>query len=390
MKYRKKICVVTGTRAEYGLLNPLLHAIEQSDKLELQLIATGTHLEPEFGMTANQIEADGFTIAKRVNIELNSDTPEGVSISMSKALTGMAGAFAELLPDMLVLLGDRYEIFATAAAAAVAGIPIAHIHGGETTEGAIDEAFRHSISKMSYLHFTAAETYRRRVIQLGESPERVFNVGGLGVDVISRLKPMTKAELEQSIDFKLDKPFLLVTFHPATLDKVSSEVQFEQLLGALDEFPEIKVIFTGANADTDGKVINRKIREYVELHSERVVSFESLGYLRYLSAMKYAAAVVGNSSSGLLEAPSFKVPTVNIGSRQTGRVKADSVADCEPETGSISGALHRVLADEFHRVLDNTVNPYGTGGAADRILEILETCDIESVSKKFYDIDFNI
>ena len=339
IKKIRKICIITGTRAEYGLLYWLMKEVQASSKLELQIIATGMHLSPEFGLTYQQIERDGFSINKKVEMLLSSDSEVGVTKSMGVGLIGFADALHELKPDLLVVLGDRFEIFSAASAAMIAKIPVVHLHGGEVTEGAFDEPIRHSITKMSHLHFTATEEYRRRVIQLGEQPDRVFNVGAAGIDNIKRLKLLSKQEFEQSINFKLGKKNLLVTFHPVTLEDTTSKQQFSDLLTALNKLEDTHIIFTKANADTDGRVINKMIDKYVLEQPETTIAFNSLGQLRYLSAMQYVDGVVGNSSSGLLEAPSFKIGTVNIGDRQRGRVKASSIIDSISTEESVTSAL---------------------------------------------------
>lgn len=386
----KKICIVTGTRAEYGLLMPLLEQIKQAEDLELQLLVTGMHLSPEFGLTYKLIEADGYIINEKVDILLSSDTPVGISKSMGLGMIGFAESFDRLHPDMVVLLGDRYETFVAATAASVARIPIAHLHGGETTEGAFDEAFRHAITKMSWLHFTSAEEYRKRVIQLGESPERVFNVGAIGIENIRKMPLMNKDELEKSLGITFQKELLLVTFHPVTLEDATSEVQFRNLLSALDTIENTTIIFTKANSDTDGRIINEMIDDYTNEHLKNTLAFTSMGQLRYLSAMKLASAVVGNSSSGIIEASSFKVPTVNIGDRQKGRMQAKSVINCEPNKEEICKALQVALSDEFSNKLANIKNPYGDGKVSGKIIEVIRNslCTDISLKKTFYTIDY--
>ncbi|MER2173183.1 MAG: UDP-N-acetylglucosamine 2-epimerase [Carnobacterium sp.] len=384
----KKICIVTGTRAEYGLLMPLLEQIKQAGDLELQLLVTGMHLSPEFGLTYKVIEADGYTINEKVDILLSSDTPVGISKSMGLGMIGFSECFDRLQPDMVILLGDRYETFVAATAASVARIPIAHLHGGETTEGAFDEAFRHAITKMSWLHFTSAEEYCKRVIQLGESPERVFNVGAIGIENIRKMPLMNKDELEKSLGIVFQKELLLVTFHPVTLEDATSEVQFKNLLNALETIENATIIFTKANSDTDGRIINEMIDEYANEHLENTLAFTSMGQLRYLSAMKLASAVVGNSSSGIIEAPSFKVPTVNIGDRQKGRIQAESLINCEPEKEAISKAIQLALSDSFYTQLNKTKNPYGDGKVSDKIVGIIREALSKEISlkKTFYNI----
>ncbi|MGS2716929.1 UDP-N-acetylglucosamine 2-epimerase [Eionea flava] len=382
----KKICIVTGTRAEYGLLYWLMKGIKQDTNLQLQVIVTGMHLSPEFGFTYKEIEKD-FNIDKKIEMLLSSDTAIGVSKSMGLAQISFSEAYEELNPDLVVLLGDRYEIFSAAAAGMIARIPIAHLHGGETTEGAFDEAIRHSISKMAYWHFTAAEPYRKRVIQLGESPDRVFNVGGLGVENISRLKLLSKKELEDSTGFELAKRNVLVTYHPVTLENSSAKEQFGVILDALDKFSEFGIIFTKANSDTDGRVINQMIDEYVSKNPKKSVAFTSMGQLRYLSTLQYVDAVVGNSSSGLAEAPSFKIATVNIGDRQKGRLRAESVIDCAPTLDDVVQAVEQALSATFKAVLQATVNPYGDGHASLKILSVLKRdLDPFDLKKTFHDI----
>lgn len=377
----RKICVVTGTRAEYGLLYRLMKEIQSDANLELQIIVTGMHLSPEFGLTYKEIEKD-FTITKKIEMLLSSDSPIGISKSMGLAQISFAEAYAELCPDIIVILGDRFEIFSAAAAAMIARIPIAHIHGGETTEGAFDEAIRHSITKMSHLHFAATEEYRRRIIQLGEQADHVFNFGAPGLDNIRDLTALTKEEFEQAIGFKLGRKNLLVTFHPVTLEKDTAEEQFQQLLLALDALEETRIIFTKANADIDGRAINSIIDKYISGNPDKAVAFASLGQLRYLSALRYVDAVVGNSSSGLIEAPSFRIGTINIGDRQKGRIKASSVIDCLPCRDEILNAVRKLYSPEFQEGLRGVTNPYGTGGSSKKIAEVLRMVSLMSLLKK--------
>ncbi|HEX5329456.1 UDP-N-acetylglucosamine 2-epimerase [Sulfuricurvum sp.] len=381
----RKICVITGTRAEYGLLYYLMSAIEADPELELQIIATGMHLSPEFGLTYKEIEKD-FTITKKIEMLLSSDTPVGISKSMGLAQISFAESFEELKPDLVVVLGDRYEIFSAASAAMIARIPIAHLHGGETTEGAFDESIRHSITKMAHLHFTAAEEYRDRVIQLGEHPDRVFNVGGMGIDAIKRITLLEKSELEKNINFTFGTKNLLVTFHPVTLESHTAAEQFQALLNALDTLEDTHIIFTKANSDTDGRIINAMIDTYVS-HNTKAVVFASMGQLRYLSALQFVDAVVGNSSSGLLEVPSFHIGTINIGDRQKGRLKALNVIDCEPTQEAICESLEKLYTPEFQQQLSTVKNPYGEGGAVEKIIHILKNTPLADLLKKsFYDI----
>lgn len=385
----KKICVVTGTRAEYGLLTPLINKIQDDSDLVLQLVVTGMHMSLEFGMTVNSIENDGYEIAERIEILLSSDSPVGISKSMGLALISFSEAFERLRPDMIVVLGDRSEIFAVAAAASVARIPIAHLHGGETTEGAVDEGFRHSITKLSWLHFTSTEDYRKRVIQLGESPERVFNVGAIGIENIVKSPLMTKSELEQSLNVELKHPLLLVTFHPVTLENKTSSTQFQELLNVLDQYTEGTIIFTKANSDTDGRVINHMIDNYVKNHENNCLAYTSMGQQRYLSVMKIADAVVGNSSSGIIEAPSFNIPTVNIGDRQKGRKQAETVINCVPNEEMIREALAVALSPAFRERIENSINPYGDGNVSEKIMKVIRRVLMSEISlkKTFYDME---
>lgn len=386
----KKICVVTGTRAEYGLLYWLMKEIDTDPDLELQLIVTGMHLSPEFGLTYKEIEKD-FAITKKIEMLLSSDTPAGISKSMGLAQISFAESFEELKPDIVIVLGDRYEIFSAASAAMIARIPIAHLHGGEATEGLIDEPIRHSITKMAHLHFTAAEEYRRRVIQLGEQPDRVFNVGGMGIENIKRLNLLSKEEFEKSIDFKLAKKNLLVTFHPVTLENNTAKEQFQELLDAIDSLEETHIIFTKANSDMDGRIINQMIDDYVSKNFNKAVGFTSLGQLRYLSALKFVDAMVGNSSSGLIETPSFKKGTINIGDRQKGRIKGDSIIDCNPHKIEIKEALEKLYSKKFQLYLKNVKNPYGDGCASKKIIKIIKTTNFSNIIKKsFHDIEFSV
>jgi len=387
----KKVCVVTGTRAEYGLLRWVLQGINDSPHLELQLVATGMHLSPEFGLTHREIEADGFRITRRVDMLLSGDTPAATAKSTGLGTIGLAGAFEDLRPDLVLLLGDRFEILAAASAALVSGVPIAHLHGGETTEGAYDESIRHAVTKMSHLHFVAAEPYRRRVIQLGEDPSRVFLVGGLGLDNLRKLELLDRAALEATLDFSLGPRSLLVTFHPATLERESPDAQMAEVLSALDGLPEFHIIFTMPNADAGGRGIMQMIRDYAAEHPVRARTFSSLGTLRYLSCLRHCDIVLGNSSSGLIEAPSLGKPTVNIGDRQRGRLRADSVLDCPPRREAISQALRQASSPDFIAAAAIVKNPYDAGNASESIVRILEQTDLRSLStKQFFDLPFSL
>jgi GDP/UDP-N,N'-diacetylbacillosamine 2-epimerase (hydrolysing) len=382
----KKILVVTGTRAEYGLLRWVIDGIAKSNLLELQLCATGMHLSPEFGLTYKEIESDCYTIDSKVEMLLSSDTAGGVTKSMGLGLIGFADEFERLKPDLVVLLGDRFEIMVAAIAATIARIPIAHLHGGEKTEGAFDEPIRHSVTKMSHLHFVAAEEYRNRVVQLGEHPDTVFNVGGLGVDNILKLDLLSREELEKSLNFKLGAKNVLVTFHPVTLENKTSGMQMDELLSALDKLLDCKIIFTMPNADTDRREIFQSIQNFCR-RNENAVAFTSLGQIRYLSCLNHVDMVIGNSSSGLAEVPSFKIPTINIGDRQRGRMKADSVIDCEPKENKIFESIVKAYQKKFEEICKNVLNPYGSGGASELIVHKFEETDLRVLlKKKFHDL----
>lgn len=385
----RRIAIVTGTRAEFGLLKPLIERIKQHDKLQLQLIVTAMHLSPEFGNTIQEIEDAGYKVDKKIECLLSSDTAVGVIKSMGLAMIGFGEAFDDLQPDIVIILGDRSEMLAAASSAMFANIPIAHIHGGETTEGAYDEGIRHAITKMGYLHFAATEIYRKRIIQLGEDPDRVYNVGAVGLDSINNLKLLSKNQFEVAIDFHLGKRNLLITYHPVTLEKHSPRKQFQVILNALESIDNsTKFIFTHANSDKNGRVINQMIEEFVGKHKERAVAFRSLGQLRYLSALKHIDAVIGNSSSGIVEVPYFGIPTVNIGDRQKGRVRAESVIDAEPESKSIHAAIARALDPSFKDKIKNQKQVYGAGKATEKILEVLLDRPLDNLKKPFYDIKF--
>lgn len=385
---KKKICIVTGSRAEYGLFHPLLERIVKEPFFQLQIAVTGMHLDGMYGLTYKEIVRDGFKINEKVRIPLDNDTPEGVTRSLGMGVIGFASVFKRLKADLVILLGDRFETYSAAIAAFMGKIPIAHLHGGELTEGVMDDAFRHAISKMSLLHFTSTGAYRRRVIQLGEDPHRVFNVGALGIDNIKRIKLLSKDALEKELGFNLNGKVALVTFHPATLEDNTSGQQFKQILSALDNFKNLKVIFTKPNSDMNGKIIIRLTDEYVKRNKDRAVAFASLGRLKYLSLMKHVDLMLGNSSSGIIEMPSFGRPTVNVGDRQRGRIAAQSVIQCVPERGAIKKALKKAFSQKFIRTCAKIKNPYDTGGlASKKIVAILtrELPMIKSLKKKFYD-----
>ena len=383
----RRICIVTGTRAEYGLLHHLMVSIKDDLELDLLIIVTGMHLTPEFGLTYREIEKDGFTINRKIEMLLSSDTPSAISKSTGIGLIGFADAYNDLNPDIVVVLGDRFEILAASIAALYARIPIAHIHGGETTIGAFDESIRHSITKMAHWHFVAADEYKKRVIQLGENPERVFNVGGLGVDAIKKSKLLSKKELMQKTNITFGKKNLLVTYHPVTLENKTSQKDFQALLDVLHALENVYLIFTMPNADSDGRIIKQMIDEFVSSHKQRSISFNSMGHLNYLSTLQFVDGVVGNSSSGLLEAPTFKIGTINIGDRQKGRLKAKSIIDCEPTKASIKQAIDTLYSEDYQKDFLLVKNPYGEGNATEKIMEVLqETTLPKNLKKEFYDL----
>lgn len=386
----RKICVVTGTRAEYGLLRWVMEGIRKSSSLEMQVVATGMHLSPEFGLTYKEIEKDGFTIDRHVEMLLSSDTSVGLAKSMGLGLIGFGEVFDQLRPDVVLVLGDRFETFAAVATALVSKVPVAHLHGGEATEGAFDESLRHAITKMAHLHFVAAEDYRRRVIQLGEHPDRVFLVGGLGIDNIKNLKLLDRAALETALEFKFGKRNLLVTFHPATVEDTASSLQMAELLAALAQLNDTHLIFTMPNADTGGRVLRAMIERFVADHAN-ARAFTSLGQMLYLSCVRQVDGVLGNSSSGLTEVPSFGKGTINIGDRQRGRLKADSVIDCGPDRQSIASALSRLYSSDFQAGLKTVRNPYGEGGASEKVVKVLQECSLDGIlMKSFYDLRVSV
>ena len=379
--------MVTGSRAEYGLLYWLLKEIQATPEFDLQIAATGMHLSPEFGSTYQKIENDGFIINEKVEMLLSSDTPSAISKSTGLGMIGFADAYNDLKPDLLIVLGDRYEIFAATTVAMFAKIPIVHIHGGETTQGAFDEAIRHSITKMAWWHFVATEEYKNRVIQLGESPSRVYNVGGLGVDSIQKSNLLSKKELTNKMGLKFSKKNLLITYHSVTLEDGTSQQYFKSLLNALNELKDTYLIFTLPNSDSDGRVIQRMIKDFIANNGERSISFTSMGSINYLSTLQFVDGVVGNSSSGLAEAPTFKIGTINIGDRQDGRMKAESVIDCNPDQKSITTAIKKLYSNRFQNKLKTVSNPYGKGKATEKIMKILKKTKIpDDLKKEFYNL----
>ncbi|TPX27644.1 UDP-N-acetylglucosamine 2-epimerase [Cylindrospermopsis raciborskii] len=389
MTSKRKICIVTGTRAEYGLLYWLMKEIADDNELHLQIIATGMHLSPEFGLTYEQVETDGFTIDAKVEMLLSSDTTVGISKSIGLGVIGFADALERLKPNILVLLGDRFEILAAAQAAMVARIAIAHIHGGETTEGAFDEQIRHAITKFAQWHFVAAEPYRQRVIQLGESPDRVFNFGSPGLDHLQYMNWLNRPALEQSLDLELRSPLFLVTYHPVTLDKQSPSIPMRELLMALDSFPNATVILTYPNADTGGRILIEEIERWVSQNQHRAKAFVSLGQQRYLSLMGEADVIIGNSSSGLTEAPALKKATVNVGDRQKGRLKAKSVIDTPERSQDIVKGIYQALSKEFQSMLPSVESLYGKGNVSQQIKEKLKFVPLQT-QKTFFDIRYKL
>ena len=382
----RKICVITGSRAEYGLMSRVMRLINEDKDLQLQIIATNMHLSVEYGETYKEIEADGFVIDKKIPILSTSDTANATVKSVGKGIIGFADAYEELQPDMIMVLGDRYEILAAVSAALFFKIPVIHLHGGEITEGAYDDSIRHAITKMSHLHFTSTEEYRQRVIQMGENPETVYNVGALGCDNIKQIPLIGKDELEKSLNFKLDNHTILVTYHPVTMETNTAEAQFKELLSALDEFDDLRMIFTMPNSDTDGRIIMNLIKEYVAENSEKAIWFSSLGMLHYLSALQYIGAVMGNSSSGVIEVPSFHIPTINIGDRQKGRIASKSVINCLPNAKDIKNSLKQILQPGYSDTTKDVQNPYDKSNTAFEIVRIIKEQKIQPL-KKFYNLN---
>lgn len=387
----RKICIVTGSRAEYGLLRWLMQEIKNDDQLTLQIAVTGMHLSPDFGNTYLEIEADDFVIDSKIEMFLSDDTPAGIVKSMGLGVIGFADALKMLSPDVVIVLGDRFEILAAVQAAMMFSIPIAHISGGEVTEGALDDRIRHAITKMSDFHFVATDTYRQRVVQMGESPKCVMNYGDPGLDNFKKLKLFSKLELEKAIKFSLGATFFLVTLHPLTSVGKNAKIEMEELLLALDEFPETRVIITKPNADSGGKAISALIDSYHRVNSDRVFVSSSLGQLQYLSALKTCSLVIGNSSSGIVEAPAINTPTVNIGNRQTGRLKAKSIIDCEANKEDIVEAIRKALSEDFQKSLETNTSLYGNSNASYRIKRFLAEVKLgESNVKGFFDIEFKL
>ena len=383
----RKICVITGSRSEYGLLYLLLKAIQNHNSLKLSLVVTGSHLSLEYGNTYKEIEKDGFKIDAKVKILGKKDNSFSVSKSSAAGVIGFSKAYMKIKPDLIIILGDRYEMLAAASAALYSNIAIAHIHGGESTEGAIDEAIRHSITKMSWFHFTATKKYRNRVIQLGESPSRVFNVGGLGVDAISKTKLYSKKYLEKKFSIEFKKFNLLVTLHPVTLEERTSIIYITQLLNALKKFKNLNIFFTMPNADKDNKIITQRIEKFVSKNTKNSFLFKSLGLKNYYSFLNNVDAVIGNSSSGIIEAPSFKIATINIGDRQKGRIFAKSILNCKPTENEIYNTIKKINTISFKKKLKRTINPYKNGDSVKKIMQIISNKKIPDIlKKKFYDL----
>lgn len=384
----KKLVILTATRAEYGLLAPVIKKLNSDSAIDVRVVATGAHLSPEFGMTINEIREDGVKVDKEIDILLSSDTPAAISKTMGLAMMGFADYFAECKPDALMVLGDRYETLAVCISAINAKIPIIHLYGGEATEGLIDETVRNAITKLSYLHFTSTEDYKRRVIQMGESPDRVFMVGAMGVENIMHTRLLTQEELEMQLGCTLGSNFAVLTFHSVTLEDKTAEKQIGELLKAVDAFPDVTFLCTKANADVDGRIINECLQRYTEVHNNLYL-YDSLGMKRYLSALSHAKFVIGNSSSGIIEVPSFRIPTINIGERQKGRIQASSVINCNPKSEDIIEAIKEAISDEFNEGIKDVVNPYGDGKTSDKIVGVTRDFLINNKfekQKKFYDI----
>lgn len=383
----RRVCIFTGARSDFGLLQPLIRAVMLDEQLELQLIVSGSHLAADFGMSVREIEGAGIPIARKIDILGASDAAVDVARAAGRALIGVSDALEELKPDIVIILGDRYEALSAAFSSVILGIPVAHLHGGEITEGSSDDSFRHAITKMASLHFVAAEPYRTRVIQMGESPDRVFLVGGLGVDAMSRLSLLDRGEVERRLNFVIDNRTLLATVHPSTAGADDTGLECEEMLAALEIERDLRVVFTLANADAGGRAVNEQIRAFVARNPTRSICFPSLGSQLYFSCLRFVRGVIGNSSSGLLEAPSFHIGTINIGSRQHGRLRSASVIDCAPDRRSIGEALAHLFSAEFQRVVASASNPYGSGGATPEIIRVLKAADLGKLhTKSFYDI----
>ena len=381
----KKICLISTSRADYGIQSNLIKLLQNDKDIDFSLIVTGSHMSKKHGETFKEIENDGVKITKKIDIGMDDTCDLYVEHIFANAVLRISAALRELSPDIVILLGDRYEMLAAAFSCCINNIPIAHLHGGETTEGATDEAFRHAITKMSHLHFTSCEDYRKRVIQLGEQPDRVFNVGALGVENILKTETLTRWQLEDNLGIKFLSKNLLVTFHPVTLEQGQAKEQVRELLSALEELKDTMILFTHPNADMEGDDIASEIQHFVKSGQNRYL-FSSLGMKRYFSMIKCVDAVVGNSSSGISEVPSFKISTINIGDRQKGRIQASSIINCSPQKEDILKALNKSYSPEFRKNLENVKNPYEGENTAQKIIEVLKNVNLQQVlKKKFYD-----
>lgn len=384
------VCVITGSRAEYGLLRPLLEKLAADEAFNLQLVVTGSHLSSAFGNTQDEITQDGFAVNARIPVPLEGDSKTDMVAATGAAMALFGNYFADHMPALLIVLGDRFEIFAAAAAAAMLSVPIAHIHGGETTEGAVDEFLRHSITKMSLYHFTACETYRHRVIQLGEAPDRVFNVGALGVENALHMPLLSREALCESLGFDIiGRPYAIVTYHPVTLENNTAQEQVRKLIRAMEAYPSMAFLITKANADAGGRLVNQIWDAEAKTHSNWLVT-ASLGAQRYLSALKYAQMMLGNSSSGIIESPAMHIPTVNIGDRQKGRMMAKSVICCDIAAENVIQAIDKALSSEYKALVSETVCPFGDGKTSDKMMRILRSVlqKEHNLKKPFYDLAF--
>lgn len=380
-----KICVATGTRAEYGLLKPLISAIDAEPEFDLQILVTGAHLSPEFGLTYKAVEKD-FKIDQKVEMLLSADTPSAIVKSMGVGMLGFADSLTSLKPDVLVILGDRYEMLALASSALIFNIPIVHIHGGEITEGAYDDAIRHSITKMSHIHFASTEEYKNRIIQLGEHPNNVYNVGAIGLDNVKNMQLLSREELEKELNIKFKKFNYQITFHPSTLDDELPEVQFRKLLNVVDAQEDSYFVFTKSNADTGGRIINKMIDDFVAANPDKASAYDTLGSLKFLSVVKVCDAIIGNSSSGIVEAPSLHTMTINIGIRQKGRIQAESIINVEVDENEIKSAFEKARSTEFKEIVNSVVNPYGDGNTVKKIIKVLRPLTPEKLKvKSFFD-----
>ena len=384
-----KICFISGSRADYGLLSNLMKFFKNDKKYNLQIIVTGSHLSKMHGLTYNEIEKDKFKITKKIKLNIDKKKSENISESISIGIKQFSISYKNLKPDLIVLLGDRYEIFSACCAANISQIPVCHLHGGELTRGSIDDTFRHSMTKMSQFHFVAHKKYSKRVRQLGEDPKKIYVVGGFGVDLIKRVKLLSKKNLEKKLNIQFGKKNILVTYHPETTNGSKNKKDFKELLKALKTLKQTKIIFTRANADKEGRLINSMIDKFVKKNKDISYVFSSMGYKNYLSTLKFIDVCLGNSSSGLLEVPTFKKITINVGDRQKDRIKASSVFDVRPKANLIIKMIKEIDKKKFKDLLKKTVNPYGGGGASKKTYQIIKKLNLEnSLSNKFFDLDY--